>query len=110
MNRDELYAAILELADSPHMRQHAIERAMWKLDLEQLGELFDETADEHQLLHPAPRRRVPRNPRLGDHSIKAYEAAQVNRAAGRRLCAHAHFDGRGAHWLEPGEECAFAQF
>lgn len=61
MNRDQLYEAILDLADSPHMRQHALERAMWKLNLEQLGELFDETADEHQLLHPPARRRVPRN-------------------------------------------------
>jgi hypothetical protein len=24
----------------------------------------------------------------------------------RRLCAHADQDGRGAHWLQPGERCA----
>lgn len=25
----------------------------------------------------------------------------------RRLCAHADDDGRGMHWLEPGQRCPY---
>lgn len=64
MTREELTEAIHDLADSPHMRQHALEHAMARLDLEALKRLFDDVADHHALLHPPPRRRVPRNPRL----------------------------------------------
>lgn len=64
MNREELTEAIHDLADSPHMRQHALEHAMGLLHLEQLGELFDQVADHHALLHPPARRRVPRNAQL----------------------------------------------
>jgi hypothetical protein len=64
MNREELTEAIHDLADSPHMRQHALEHAMAALDLEELKELFDQVADHHALLHPPARRRVPRNPRI----------------------------------------------
>lgn len=62
--REELTEAIHDLADSPHMRQHALEHAMAKLTSQQLGELFDQVADHHAMLHPVPRRRVPRNARL----------------------------------------------
>lgn len=61
MNREELTEAIHDLADSPHMRQHALEEAMGMLELGKLGELFDRVADHHAMLHPVPRRRVPRN-------------------------------------------------
>jgi hypothetical protein len=110
MNREELTEAIHDLADSPHMRQHALEHAMAALDLNQLAELFDQVADHHAMLHPAPRRRVPRNPQLDDRSIKPVGVDTMRGGGGRRLCAHAHFDGRGAHWLDPGEVCPFAQF
>lgn len=63
MNREELTEAIHDLADSPHMRQHALEHAMAKLTSMQLGELFDQVADHYELLHPRGRRRVPRNAR-----------------------------------------------
>lgn len=65
MNRDELCDAILELADSPHMRQHTLEMAFSELSLEALGRVFDQVADHYDLLHPRGRRRVPRNPVLG---------------------------------------------
>jgi hypothetical protein len=32
-------------------------------------------------------------------------AAKAHAAPHRVLCAHADQDGRGAHWLEPGEKC-----
>lgn len=62
--REELTEAIHDMADSPHMRQYALEQAMGMLDLERLKQLFDYVADHHSMLHPPARRRVPRNPRL----------------------------------------------
>jgi hypothetical protein len=70
MNREELSEAVHDLADSPHMRQYALEHAMAMLHLEQLKQLFDLVADHHQLLFPVVRRNAgggsitPRNPRL----------------------------------------------
>lgn len=64
MNREQLREAILDLADSPHMRQFALEHAMDILTSNELGRLFDQVADHHELLHPRGRRRVPRNPVL----------------------------------------------
>lgn len=70
MSREELTEAIHDLADSPHMRQYALEHAMASLDLVQLGELLDTVADHHSVLFPVVRRNAgggsitPRNPRL----------------------------------------------
>ena len=36
-------------------------------------------------------------------------AAKAYAATHRVLCAHADQDGRGAHWLQPGEKCAAAE-
>ncbi len=33
-------------------------------------------------------------------------AAKAYAASHRVLCAHADQDGRGGHWLEPGEKCS----
>jgi hypothetical protein len=66
VNREELSEAIHDLADSPNMRQYVIEHAIARLDLHQLVELFEQVADHHAMLHPPARRRVPRNPCLGD--------------------------------------------
>lgn len=35
--------------------------------------------------------------------------APMEAAAGRRLCAHAEYDGEGMHWLEPGEVCRWRE-
>lgn len=56
--REELTEAIHDLANSPHMRQHALEHAMALLDLHRLGELFDNVADHHAVLHGRGRRHV----------------------------------------------------
>lgn len=64
MSREELTEAIHDLADSPHMRQYALDHAMTLLDFHDLNVLFDLVADHHSLLHPRGRRPVPRNPRL----------------------------------------------
>jgi hypothetical protein len=51
---------------------------------------------------------------MSDDEIRAAVGAGVPGAAKayaethRILCAHADDDGRGAHWLEPGEKCAAA--
>jgi len=37
------------------------------------------------------------------------QPADVSGTAGAVLCAHADEDGRGAHWLEPGETCGRQQ-
>lgn len=76
MNREELSEAILALADSPHMRQYVIEHAMAELDVRQLGELFDTTVEHHAMLHPVGRRRVPRNPRPSDQTIKRMDSCR----------------------------------
>jgi hypothetical protein len=110
MNREELTEAIHDLARGQHMSTYALEHAMALLQLNQLGELFDAVADHHSL--------VENMVRVLDRGVDV----DLGRSAGgstegrtavssqARLCAHAHFDGRGAHWLEPGEVCAFAQF
>jgi hypothetical protein len=36
-------------------------------------------------------------------------AAKAYAASHRVLCAHAGQDGRGAHWLEPGEKCTASE-
>lgn len=109
MTREELTEAIHDMADSPHMRQHALEHAMGMLDLEHLAQLFDAVADHHALLHPVARRRVPRNAQLGDQPIKTAPALPPMPYGEARLCAHADEDGRGAHWLGPNEVCPYAR-
>jgi hypothetical protein len=37
------------------------------------------------------------------------EAAKAYAASHHVLCAHADHDGRGAHWLEPGEKCSASE-
>jgi hypothetical protein len=110
MNREELTEAIHDLARSPHMSEYALERAMGALSLFELAELFDAVADHHQLvggLASVLARGVDVDlGRMAGGSTGAGDASTPRRI----LCAHAHFDGRGAHWLAPGEVCAFAKF
>jgi hypothetical protein len=37
------------------------------------------------------------------------QAAKAHAESHRVLCAHASQDGRGAHWLEPGEKCSASE-
>lgn len=105
MNRDTLHDAILELADSPHMRQYVIEQAMTVIDLHDLHWLFDQVADHHEMLHPRARRRVPRNAQLDDRVIIDRPAMEAAVRDGLRLCVHADDDYTPAHWITAGEHC-----
>jgi len=57
MNRQEIREAIHDLAQTAHMREYVIDQAVDRLDLHQLGELFDDVADHHAILHPPTSRR-----------------------------------------------------
>ena len=110
MRREELTEAIHDLTEGTHMAQYALEHAMALLSDQQLGELFDTVADHHDLVSGMTA-ILARGVDL-DLSQRETELDRVTNVAGaeRRLCAQAHFDGRGAHWLGPGEVCAFAKF
>lgn len=105
MNREQLREGILDLADSPHMRQFALEHALDILTSDELGRLFDQVADHHSVLHPPARRRVPRNPRLGDQLIIDKPALAAAAREGLRLCVHADDDATLPHWLAEGQRC-----
>jgi hypothetical protein len=110
MNREELTEAIHDLARTPHMSTYALENAMALLPLQELAELFDAVADHHDVLHVDVAAAARRGPVDLGRSAGGSTEGRTAVSSQARLCAHAHFDGRGAHWLEPGEVCAFAQF
>mgnify|MGYP001613845593 CR=1 FL=1 len=49
MNRENLQDAIFETIGDTHMATYALQAALSRLDLRQLGEVFDQVADHHSL-------------------------------------------------------------